>query len=56
MLGETVREMKTKRHQKVIIPTTNESELRELSDEIKGSLNFVLAENINDVLVHAFVK
>ena len=41
---------------KIIIPRENEPELRELPDEIKGSLTFVLAETINDVLAHALVQ
>lgn len=40
---------------KVIIPKKNEAELRELPEQIKESLTFVLAERIDDVLAHALV-
>jgi len=40
----------------VIIPRKNEPELRELPKEIKNSLNFILAEHIDDVLVHALAE
>jgi len=41
---------------KVIIPKENEPYLKELSDEIKSSLSFVLADTIDDVLAHALMK
>ncbi len=41
---------------KIIIPKKNEAELRELPDEIKKSLNFILAEQIDDVLANALIK
>ncbi|MCE5250306.1 endopeptidase La [bacterium] len=40
---------------KVIIPHKNEADLREMPDEIKENLTFILAKNINDVLSHALV-
>ena len=41
---------------KVIIPKKNEGQMRELPKEIKDSLDFILAEQIDDVLSHALVK
>jgi len=41
---------------KVIIPKENEPYLKELPDEIKNSLSFVLADTIDDVLAHALMK
>ena len=41
---------------RVIIPKKNEPELRELPKEITESLNFILAEHIDDVLAHALAK
>ena len=40
----------------VIFPKKNEAELRELPEEIKKSLNFILAEHIDDVLVNALAR
>ncbi|MBT4483163.1 MAG: endopeptidase La, partial [Candidatus Latescibacteria bacterium] len=40
----------------VIIPRENEPYLSELPDEIKQSLDFVLAKTIKDVLNHALMK
>jgi len=41
---------------KVIVPKENEPNLRELPDEIKESLTFVLADTIADVLAHALAR
>jgi ATP-dependent Lon protease len=41
---------------KVIIPKQNEAEMNELPKEIKESLEFILAEHIEDVIAHALVK
>jgi len=41
---------------KVIIPKKNEPDLRELPEEIRESLTFVLAETIDDILEHALAK
>ena len=41
---------------KVIIPKKNEPDLRELPEQIKESLTFILADTIYDVLDHALVK
>ncbi|MFC1607448.1 endopeptidase La [Candidatus Latescibacterota bacterium] len=41
---------------KVIVPKKNEAELRELPKQIKESLTFILAEQIEDVLSHALVR
>jgi len=41
---------------KVIIPKKNEGQMRELPVEIKDSLDFILAECIDDVLFHALAK
>jgi len=41
---------------RVIIPKINEAQLREMPQEIKESLTFILAESIDDVLAHALVK
>ena len=39
----------------VIVPKKNEAEVRELPNEIKENMTFVLAERIDDVLSHSLV-
>ena len=40
----------------IIIPTENKSDLDEVDDVVKNTVNFVFADNINTVLDTALVK
>ena len=39
----------------IILPHRNENDLDDLPDEVRGSLEFVLAERVDDVLAAALV-
>lgn len=55
-LKEKLLAAKTAGMSKVIVPAENRKDVEEISKEIKGGMEIVFAENMNQVLEHALVK